>query len=35
MNRRRLADLISFFKPRLVALDQFWSEVKHLFEALR
>lgn len=24
--------LISFFKPRLIALDAFWSEVKHEFE---
>jgi hypothetical protein len=27
--------LISFFKPRLIALDAFWSEVKYGFEALR
>jgi len=24
--------IISFFKPRLIALDQFWSEVKYAFE---
>jgi hypothetical protein len=35
MNREDWPRLISFFKPRLVALDAFWSEVKHLFEALR
>lgn len=27
--------LISFFKPRMVALDGFWSNVKYGFEALR
>jgi hypothetical protein len=35
MNRSDWPTLISFFKPRLIALDQFWSDVKHLFEALR
>ena len=27
--------LISFFKPRIMALDVFWSNVKYSFEALR
>lgn len=27
--------LISFFKPRIVALDEFWSSVKYTFEMLR
>ena len=27
--------LISFFKPRIIALDEFWSTVKYGFEALR
>lgn len=27
--------LISFFKPRIMALDAFWSQVKYAFEALR
>ncbi|HZI00128.1 MAG TPA: DUF4268 domain-containing protein [Flavisolibacter sp.] len=27
--------LISFFKPRLIALDAFWNQVKYGFEALR
>ncbi|ULQ57378.1 DUF4268 domain-containing protein [Flavihumibacter rivuli] len=27
--------LISFFKPRLIALDSFWTLVKYQFEALR
>jgi hypothetical protein len=28
-------DLISFFKPRIIALDEFWSQVKYSFEMLR
>jgi hypothetical protein len=28
-------ELISFFKPRIVALDEFWSSVKYAFESLR
>jgi hypothetical protein len=27
--------LISFFKPRIIALDEFWSQAKYTFEALR
>jgi hypothetical protein len=27
--------LISFFKPRIIALDEFWSSAKYGFEALR
>ncbi|WP_460569138.1 DUF4268 domain-containing protein [Flaviaesturariibacter terrae] len=27
--------LIQFFKPRIIALDAFWSEAKYYFEALR
>jgi hypothetical protein len=27
--------LISFFKPRIVALDEFWSTAKHVFEGMR
>lgn len=27
--------LISFFKPRLIALDTFWSDAKYTFDALR
>jgi hypothetical protein len=26
--------LISFFKPRIIALDEFWSSVKYAFESL-
>jgi hypothetical protein len=28
-------ELISFFKPRIIALDEFWSSVKYAFERLR
>lgn len=35
MKREDWPQLISFFKPRLLALDAFWSEVKYAFEALR
>lgn len=28
-------ELISFFKPRIIALDEFWSSVKYAFEMLR
>ena len=28
-------ELISFFKPRIIALDEFWSSVKYAFEGLR
>jgi hypothetical protein len=27
--------LISFFKPRIIALDEFWSNARYAFEALR
>ncbi|WP_347160007.1 DUF4268 domain-containing protein [Pontibacter chitinilyticus] len=27
--------LISFFKPRIIALDEFWSDAKYTFDALR
>jgi hypothetical protein len=27
--------LISFFKPRIISLDEFWSNVKYSFEALK
>jgi hypothetical protein len=27
--------LVSFFKPRIIALDAFWSEARYFFEALR
>ena len=28
-------ELISFFKPRIIALDEFWCQVKYAFESLR
>lgn len=34
-NRDDWPALISFFKPRLIALDEFWSEAQYAFEALR
>ena len=33
-NKEHWPKLISFFKPRLIALDNFWSEVKYFFETL-
>lgn len=29
------AKLISFFKPRIIALDQFWSDAKYSFDTLK
>ncbi len=34
-NREHWPSLISFFKPRIIALDEFWSSVRYGFEALR
>jgi hypothetical protein len=34
-NREDWPALISFFKPRLLALDEFWSGAQYAFEALR
>jgi hypothetical protein len=34
-NKEQWPALISFFKPRIIALDQFWSSAKYGFEALR
>jgi hypothetical protein len=33
-NQNDWADLISFFKPRIIALDEFWSHAKYSFDAL-
>jgi hypothetical protein len=33
-NREDWPGLISFFKPRIIALDKFWNNVKYSFEAL-
>ncbi|HEX8331716.1 MAG TPA: DUF4268 domain-containing protein [Segetibacter sp.] len=34
-NKEDWPQLISFFKPRIIALDDFWSSAKYGFEALR
>ena len=35
LNKDHWPDLISFFKPRIIALDNFWEDARHGFEALR
>lgn len=35
LNREDWPALISFFKPRIIALDEFWSSAKYAFETLR
>ncbi len=35
LNRDHWPVLISFFKPRIIALDEFWSSAKYAFETLR
>lgn len=34
-NRDDWPQLISFFKPRMIALDEFWSSAQYAFDALR
>lgn len=34
-NREDWPALISFFKPRLIALDAFWTDAQYTFEALK
>ncbi len=34
-NRNDWPALISFFKPRIIALDEFWSNAKHSFDDLK
>ncbi|GAB3925808.1 DUF4268 domain-containing protein [Mucilaginibacter myungsuensis] len=34
-NREDWPKLISFFKPRIIALDEFWSVAKYSFDALK
>lgn len=34
-NRNDWPGLISFFKPRIIALDEFWSVAKYSFDALK
>jgi hypothetical protein len=33
-NRNHWPDLISFFKPRIIALDAFWENARYTFESL-
>ena len=33
-NQQSWPEIISFLKPRMIALDQFWSDVKPIFEAI-
>lgn len=34
-NKKDWPALISFFKPRIIALDEFWNDVRDWFDALR
>jgi hypothetical protein len=34
-NKNDRPALISFFKPRIIALDEFWSDAKYAFDALK
>ena len=34
-NKEFWPDLISFFKPRIIALDRFWEDARYTFETLR
>jgi hypothetical protein len=34
-NKEHWPELISFFKPRIIALDRFWENAKYGFEALK
>ncbi|MEO7990783.1 MAG: DUF4268 domain-containing protein [Chryseolinea sp.] len=34
-NKDHWPELISFFKPRIIALDEFWADAKYSFESLR
>jgi hypothetical protein len=35
LNKDHWSDLISFFKPRMIALDAFWENAKYSFEGLK
>lgn len=35
LNKDHWPDLISFFKPRIIALDSFWEDAKYSFDGLR
>jgi hypothetical protein len=34
-NKEQWPELISFFKPRIIALDRFWEDAKYSFDSLR
>ena len=34
-NKEQWPELISFFKPRIMALDRFWEDARYSFDALR
>ncbi len=34
-NKNDWPSLISYFKPRIIALDEFWSDAKYAFDALK
>jgi hypothetical protein len=34
-NKDQWPELISFFKPRIIALDRFWEDAKYSFDALK
>jgi hypothetical protein len=34
-NKEQWPELISFFKPRIIALDRFWEDAKYSFDGLR
>jgi hypothetical protein len=34
-NKNDWSALISFFKPRIIALDEFWSDAKYAFDSLK
>ena len=34
-NQNNWPQLISFFKPRIIALDEFWSDARYSFDALK
>lgn len=34
-NKEQWPDLISFFKPRIIALDRFWEDARYSFDALK
>jgi hypothetical protein len=34
-NKEQWPELISFFKPRIIAMDRFWEDARYSFDALR